>query len=58
VDQGTPHKIRDTETYKRESGEELQRYEHRAKIPEKNSTGSCYKIKDQQMGAHKIAKLL
>jgi hypothetical protein len=32
--QGTPHKIRDTETYRGESGEKPRRYGHREKIPE------------------------
>ena len=31
MDQGTPHKTRDTETYRGESGEKPQRYEHRGK---------------------------
>jgi hypothetical protein len=39
VDQNTPHKTRDSETeigetYRGESGEMPQRYEHRRKIPE------------------------
>jgi hypothetical protein len=58
VDQGTPHKTRHTETYRGESGEELQRYGHRGKIPEQNTNGFCCKIKNRQMGPHKIAKLL
>jgi hypothetical protein len=33
MDQGTPHKTRDTETYK-ESGKMPQRYGHSGKIPE------------------------
>jgi hypothetical protein len=45
VDQETPHKTRDTGTYREESGEELQRYGHRGKIPEQKSNGLCYKIK-------------
>jgi hypothetical protein len=36
VDQGTPHKTRDTETYRGESGEESRRYGHRGKLPEQN----------------------
>jgi hypothetical protein len=31
VDQGTPYKTRDTETYRGENGEEPQRYGHRGK---------------------------
>jgi hypothetical protein len=35
VDQGTPHKTRDSETYREESGEKPQRYGFfRGKIPE------------------------
>jgi hypothetical protein len=57
VCEGTPHKTRDTETYRGESGEEPQRYGHRGKIPEQNNNGLCCKIKNRQMGPHKIAKL-
>jgi hypothetical protein len=39
-------------------GEEPQRYGHRGKIPEQNTNGLCCKIKNRQMGPHKIAKLL
>jgi hypothetical protein len=39
VDQGTPHKTRDTKSYRGESGEKPQRYEHRGKIPEQNNNG-------------------
>jgi hypothetical protein len=58
VDQGTPDKTRDTETYNGESGEKYKRYGHRGKIPEQNISGLCCKIENQQMGPHKIAKLL
>jgi hypothetical protein len=34
MDQRPPHKTRDTETYRGESGEKPQRYGHRWKIPE------------------------
>jgi hypothetical protein len=34
VDQGTPHKTRDTETYRGESGEKPGKYGHREIIPE------------------------
>jgi hypothetical protein len=40
------------------SGEEPQTYGHRGKIPEQNTNVLCCKIKNQQMGPHKIAKLL
>jgi hypothetical protein len=56
--QKPPHKTRDTKTYKGESGEEPQIYGHRGNIPELNNNVLCYKIKNQQMGPHKIAKLL
>jgi hypothetical protein len=58
VDQGTPDKTRDTETYREESGENLRRYGHRGKIPEQNSNGLCCKIKNYQIGVLKIAKLM
>jgi hypothetical protein len=41
-----------------EDSGESQRYGHREKISEQNSNGLCFKTKDQQMGPHKIAKLL
>jgi hypothetical protein len=31
---------------------------HRGKFPEQNTNGLCSKVKNQQMGPHKIAKLL
>jgi hypothetical protein len=34
VDQGTPHKTRDSETYRGESGGKPRRYGDRGKIPE------------------------
>jgi hypothetical protein len=58
VDQRPPHKTRDTETYRGESGGKPRRYGHRGKIPEQNSNGFCYKIENRQMGPHKIAKIL
>jgi hypothetical protein len=39
LDQGTPHKTRDTETYRGESEEKPRRYGHRGKLPEQNSNG-------------------
>jgi hypothetical protein len=47
VDQGTPHKTRDTETYRGESGENPQRYGHRGKFSEQNSNGLCCKIENR-----------
>ena len=58
MDQGNPHKTRDTETYRGEIGEEPKKYGYRGKILEQNSNGLCCKIKNQQMGPYKIAKLL
>jgi hypothetical protein len=58
VDQGTPHKTRDTKTYRGESGEKPKRYGNRGKIPEQNSKGLCCKIENGQTGPHKVAKLL
>ena len=58
MDQGTPHKTRDTLSYRGENGEKPRRYGHRGKIPEYNSNGLCCKIENRQMGPHKIANLL
>ena len=44
MDQGTPHKTRDTETYRGESWEKPQRYGQRGKIPEQNFNGLFCKI--------------
>jgi hypothetical protein len=48
VDQGSPHKTRDPETYREESGEEPLVYGYRGKIPEQNTNGFCWKIKNRQ----------
>ena len=47
MDQGTPHKTRDTETYRRESGEKPQRYGHRELL-----TLAAYVSKDGLVGHH------
>jgi hypothetical protein len=39
VDQGTPHKIRDTETNRGESEEKPRRYKNKEKFPEQNTNG-------------------
>ena len=57
MDPRTPHKSRDTAIYRGESGEKSRRYGHRVKIPKENSNGLFCKMKNQQMGPHKIAKL-
>jgi hypothetical protein len=58
VDKIPPHKTRDTEINRGESREKPRRYGHRRKIPKQNNNGLCCKIKNWQMGPHKIAKLL
>ena len=50
--------LTETQIYRGVSGEKPQRYGHRGKIPEQNSNGLGCKIKNRQMGPHKIAKLL
>ena len=57
MDQGSPYKTRDTETYREESGLKPLRYGHRGKILEQKSNGLCCKIKNPQNGPQKIAKL-
>ena len=54
-DQGPPHKNRYSETYIKDSDEETQAHGHRRKFPEQNNNGLCSKIKNRQMGSHKIA---
>ena len=56
MDQGLPHKIRYTETNRRENGEEPQTHGHRRKFPEQSTNGLCSKINNRQMEPHKIAK--
>ena len=55
MDQGTLHKTRETDTYRGESGEEPRAHGHRGKIAEQNTNGLWCKIKNRQMGPHKIA---
>ena len=55
VDHGLTHKTRDPETDKIESGEEPRAYGHRGNFPELSTNGLGCKIKNQQMGTHKIA---
>jgi hypothetical protein len=43
VDQRPPHKTRDTEIYRGESGDNPRRYGPRGKIPEQHSNGLCCK---------------
>jgi hypothetical protein len=54
VNQETPHKIRDTKTYRVESVEKPRRYGQRRKIPEQKNNNLCCKIENLQMGPHKI----
>ena len=56
--QGTPHKTRETETYRGQCGGKPWRYVYRRKIHEENSNGLCCETKNQQIGPHKFAKLL
>jgi hypothetical protein len=58
VYQGTLHKTRDSETYRRQSGENLEDMSTGEKNPYQKSNGLCCKIENQQMGPHKIGKLL
>jgi hypothetical protein len=58
MDQGAPHKTRDTETYRQESGEEPRGYGLRGKFPELSTNVLSCKIKNGQMEFHKIATLL
>jgi hypothetical protein len=39
-------------------GEKPQKHGHRGIFPEQNTNALCSKIKNRQMGPHKIAKLL
>jgi hypothetical protein len=57
VDQELPHKTRYTESNRRESRERPLTQGQRGTFPEQNINGLCSKLKNQQMGPHKIAKL-
>jgi len=46
VDQGTPHKTRDTESNRRESGEKSWTHGHRGKDPEQN-TNNAYALRSR-----------
>ena len=52
MDQGTPHKTRDSETYRGESGRKPQRYGHKGKFVEYNSNALCCKNENLQMRSH------
>jgi hypothetical protein len=56
MDKRTPHKTRNTETYRGESGEKPRRYGHRGKIPEQNSNGLCCRIENQQIKLQSFCK--
>ena len=58
LDQGPPHKTRYTETNRKESGEEPGAHGYRGDFPEQDTNSLCPKIKNWQMGPHKITKLL
>jgi hypothetical protein len=55
VNQGTPHKTRDTEICRGESGESLEDIGTGEKIPEQNSNRLCCKMENQQMVLAQIA---
>ena len=57
MDQRPPHKARYTESNKRETGKEPQKYQHRGKFPEQNTSDSGFKINYRQKGSHKIENL-
>jgi hypothetical protein len=50
--------IKDITSNRRESGKEPQTLWHRGKYPEQNMNDFCSKIKNCQMGPHKIVKFL
>jgi hypothetical protein len=58
VVQRPPYKTRYTETYTVENLKEPQTHEHLGNFPEHKINDLYSKIKNQQMGPHKIAKLL
>jgi hypothetical protein len=45
VDQGTPHKTRDTKTYIGESGERPQRYGHREKFLNRTAMACAVRLR-------------
>ena len=45
MDQGTPHKTRDSETYRAESGEKPRRYGHRGKIPNRTEMACAIRLR-------------
>jgi hypothetical protein len=47
VDQGTPHKTRDSETYSGESGGKPLRYGHRGKIPDQKRTAMACAVRSR-----------
>ena len=54
MDQGPPHKTRHTETIRKETWEDPGGLGHRGKVPEQNTNSLRTKIKNRQMGPHKI----
>jgi hypothetical protein len=46
VDQGTPHKSRETETYREEIADKPRKYGKRGKIPKQKSNGLFWKIEN------------
>jgi hypothetical protein len=57
VNQGPPHKMRNTESNRRECGEDPRTHGHSEFFPDEDTGVLCIKIKIRQMGPHKIAML-
>jgi hypothetical protein len=58
VDQELPLKLDTLKLVEENVGKSLEHMDTGKKFPEQNSNGLCSKIKNQQIGPHKIAKLL
>ena len=56
MDQGTPHKTRDTKTCRGEIGGKPRRYGHRGKKFLNRTAMACDVRSNRQTGPHKIAK--
>jgi hypothetical protein len=58
VDQGPPHKTRDTESYRGESGDELLSYGHRGKFLNRTPMNCAVRSRIDKWNLIKLAKLL
>ena len=56
--QGTPHKTRDTETYRGESGEEPRRYGHGEKFLDRTAMACAVRSRIDKWGAEEMAQWL